>query len=77
MDIKHALQKINTWSKIMWYLGIALAVITFFLLFPAGAGHYIAVIRFWTSFALTIFFGVFSITIKKIYQFLILIDFTK
>jgi uncharacterized membrane protein len=74
MKSQNALKKIDEWYRVMSYLTIIFAIITFILYTVSNRGnHDISVPLFWASLVLTVFFLVNSVTIKKIYNYLTLI----
>ena len=78
MKTKYAVENIYKWHKIMTVLCIVFAVITVLLFLETSYKRYTdaysgAIARFWASFALTVFFGIISVTVKKLHETLLLI----
>ena len=76
MDIEKSLKKLDKWFRAMTWSCIAFAFITFILWAGLSstniASYTTAVARVWFCLALTFFFGITAVTVKKIYKILVL-----
>ena len=74
MDNERALEKLNKWHRALAYWCMIFVFITF-ILWAGIRGPYTchvrATARLWASGALTIFFGVLSVTVRKIHKCLV------
>ncbi|MCL2408963.1 MAG: hypothetical protein FWC96_05030 [Oscillospiraceae bacterium] len=76
MDVEFALVKLDKWFRKMVVVCIIFAIVTFVLgVELRNTYNYAnAVARFWTSASLTVFFGITSVTVKKIHKVLLRLD---
>ena len=80
IETEHALDSVNVWHKVLVYGVMSFVVVTFFLWarlkggYSSTTAYEHAVAGFWASLTFTAVLGVLSITVKKLYNALVLLN---
>ena len=80
IEAERALDSVNVWHKVLAYGFMSFVVITFFLWarlkggYSSAPAYEHAVAGFWASLTFTAVLGVLSITVKRVYNALALLN---
>jgi putative Mn2+ efflux pump MntP len=76
--VETLIEEVKKWYKTMAVLCIVSAFVTVILFIGSRYKYhtdtyFVSVVHFWVGFVLTVFFGIISVTVKKIHKCLILV----